>query len=323
MKDKVRVAMIGAGALANAQYYPSLAEMPDVEVAGICDLAPDKLNATADKFKIERRYADYRKMLEETAPDAVFALMPPHQVFDVAAHCLRAGRHLFIEKPPGVTAYQTRSLAKWAEKHGVIGMAGFQRRYCPIITHVKKRVAEAGPVHTVVAKFVKYNPGADESYYAGAIDILSCDAVRVVDLLRALCGGEAVNVASSVRSIATSYPNVFLAIITFSSGATGVLHANWATGRRFINAEMHAMGAYGFADPDEGGALYFKGEPKGERLDPRAIAGSDQPWHVQGFAAQARCFVDCVKTGRQPANNFSDAVKTMKLVERIYHSNIS
>ena len=64
----VRVAMIGAGRMANNVHYPSLASFDDVEIAAICDVAQEPLNATADKYGVEKRYSDYRQMVAEIAP---------------------------------------------------------------------------------------------------------------------------------------------------------------------------------------------------------------------------------------------------------------
>ena len=41
--DKVKVALIGAGSMANAVHYPSLVEFEDVEIVGLCDLVEEKL----------------------------------------------------------------------------------------------------------------------------------------------------------------------------------------------------------------------------------------------------------------------------------------
>src|SRR5579862_6467993 len=114
IEGKVRVAMVGAGGMANAVHYPSLAAFDDVEIAAICDLDAARLNATADKYGVERRYADYRKMAEEVAPDAVYVIGQPHLMFDVWMGCLQRGLNLYIEKPMGVTIHQARMLADLA-----------------------------------------------------------------------------------------------------------------------------------------------------------------------------------------------------------------
>ena len=64
MAERVRVGLIGAGGMANRVHYPSLAEFEDVEMVALCDLVPDKLKATAEKFGIPKTYSDYRAMLD-------------------------------------------------------------------------------------------------------------------------------------------------------------------------------------------------------------------------------------------------------------------
>ena len=115
LPERVRVGFVGAGRLATRAHYPSLAEMDDVDLVAIAELDPDRLTATADRFGISARHSDYRVMLEREEIDAVYLIMPPHQLFDVAVACLRAGKHLMVEKPPGVTTYQTQALAWHAE----------------------------------------------------------------------------------------------------------------------------------------------------------------------------------------------------------------
>lgn len=80
---KVRVAMVGAGGMANSVHYPSLASFDDVEMAAVCDLDATRLQTTADRYEIEHRYSDYRRMVEEIAPDAVYVIGQPHLMFDI------------------------------------------------------------------------------------------------------------------------------------------------------------------------------------------------------------------------------------------------
>ena len=53
---KIRMALIGAGDMANKYHYSSLSSFEDVELVGLCDLAEDRLNATADRFGIPKRF---------------------------------------------------------------------------------------------------------------------------------------------------------------------------------------------------------------------------------------------------------------------------
>ena len=56
-------------------------------------------------------------MLEREDLDAVYVVMPPHLLHDIVVDCLQAGKHVFIEKPPGVSTYETEAFAWYAERH--------------------------------------------------------------------------------------------------------------------------------------------------------------------------------------------------------------
>lgn len=318
MGDKVRVALIGAGGMANSVHYPSLAEFDDVEMVGLCDLIEEKLNATADRFGIERRYTDYKKMIEETAPQAVYVLMPPHHLHDIVVWCLRQKLHVFIEKPPGVHAEQTRQLAHLAEENGCLTMVAFNRRFIPLLRYCRDRVrAEGGWVHQAVATFYKdYRSGGP--YYDGATDVLTSDAIHAVDALRFMVGAEAAKVASSVRKLTRHFDTSFNALIEFETGAVGVLLTSWMVGGRVHTFEMHGFGISAFCDPDNQAVIHKDNQLRVEVLTPWEVAGGQENYKYYGFWHENRHFIDSIKANQEPETCFPDAVRTMELVERIY-----
>jgi len=324
--SKVRVALIGAGGMANGVHYPSLADFEDVDIVGLCDVDKKKLTATARKFKISRTFSDYGRMLDKTDPDAVYALMPPHVLFSVAADVLARGKHLFIEKPPAVTTFQTECLAKIACDKGLITSVGFQRRYHPMINRCWKEVKKKGRINQVVSCFYKNSlPQAQHPYYGGAIDILRCDAIHAVDSLRYYTGlSEVKSVASEVRNLDAWYGMSFNAIVHFTNDAVGVLLANWRTGRRFFKFEFHAGGASAFADTDAEGRVWVDNEesPSFETTYTEFV-GCEDTYIVQGFRAENRAFIDAVKKGKGVHNSLADAVKTMRLADMIYENAIT
>lgn len=320
MAERIRAGLIGAGSLANRVHYPALAEMPDVEMAALCDLVPEKLQRTAERFGIRATYTDYREMLDREDLDAVWILMPPHHLFDLVITCARRGKHVFIEKPPGVTAEQARMMALACAESGVIGMCGFNRRYIPLVRECRRRVEERGGILQCVATFYKHHPGG-RPYYEGAVDVLTCDAIHAVDMLRWM-GGEPVRVASDVARRCNVFDDSFNALLRFESGATGVLLANWCVGARRHTFEMHGRGISAFVDPDDRAWIYSDGKSEPEVLTTQEAAGSAEFRHYYGFFAENRHFVDCIRTGMQPSSSLADAARTMRLVERIYRSRL-
>jgi len=310
---KVRVAMIGAGSMANRVHYPSLASFDDVEMVAICDLDPDRLSRTAERFGIEKRYTDYRKMIEEVAPDAVYAIGQPHMMYDVWLWCLNEGLNLYIEKPMGITIHQARALAYLAEKKGCITQVSFQRRSCPMLVKLKEECLKRGPIIHAVCMFYKCNIEP----FLGARDHMMDDGVHAIDTLRWMCGGEVVRIKSLTRRVLVPDINFISSLLEFDSGATGVMINSWTSGRRIFRVEMHAPGICAEADPEGKGYLYADGDTGGVEYDTRKVAGSEEFYVYAGFQAKNREFIDCLKSGKQPASNFSDAVKTMEVAEKI------
>ena len=167
-KKSVRIALIGAGSRSVSTHYPALSDLPEADVVAACDLDEDRLQTACDRFGIQGRYGDYRQMIEREKPDAVYAIMPPHHLYDVSADIIERGCHLIVEKPPAVTTEQTRQLALLAQKHNVLTGVTFQRRFSPLIRRGKERCEKRGDVHTAHASFYKNWVGAD-AYYKGCL----------------------------------------------------------------------------------------------------------------------------------------------------------
>ena len=318
--EKVKIGFVGAGGLANSQHYPSLYEMQDVEIVGLSDLVQERMDKTAERFNIQNKFTDYKQMIEKTSPQAVYVVMPPYQLFDIAVYCINLGLHIFIEKPPGITSQQTRQMANLAEKKGVLTMTGFQRRFSPVLVEAKKMVDERGGVVQCQANFFKHSPTVG-SYYDGAIDILTCDAIHAVDILRWMAG-DVKKVVSAVSNLFCDSPNRFCALMEFESGAIGYLSTNWITGRRFYSVEMHGKEILAFADPEENARIYKDGHKEAEIITAERFTGEKDPdsYKNTGFFHENKHFIECIKTNAQPQTNFADAYKTMELVDRIYHS---
>lgn len=315
----VKIAMVGAGGMANAVHYPSLAEMQDVAIVGICDLDPGRLHSTADRYSVEGRFLDYREMIETTAPDAVYVIMPPHHLFDIVVHCLQQKLHVFIEKPPAVTTFQTQSMAELAERQGVHTMVAFNRRFIPLLVKAKATVEGRGAIVQCAATFYKNQFGT--RYYGGATDILTCDAIHAVDCLRFM-GGEVARVASVIGAYGQPFAAAFNAVMEFKSGATGMLLTNWSVGKRVHVFELHACSISAFVDGDGEARIYADNNPEATVIKNTEAAGSEAFHRYYGFYDENRHFIDCIRTGRAPMTHFGDAVKTMELVDRIYAGRI-
>jgi predicted dehydrogenase len=310
---KIRIAIIGAGGMANQVHYPSLASFDDVELAGCCDLREEQLKGTADKYGIRNRFTDYRKMIEETAPDAVYSIGQPDVMYPGWVWCLEHKLNLCIEKPMGITIHQAKNLAELARRNNCITQVSFQRRICPILVALHSECLKRGPITHAMVRFYKRSivPQFD------ARDHMMDDGVHAIDTLRSLCGGEVVEIQSHCRRIGVPDINFIAATLTFDNGSTGMMINSWSSGRRIFDVEMHAPGICAEVELEGKGYIYADGDTKGIEYDTHQVAGSDKFFIHGGFQAKNREFIDAVRQGRQPTSNFQDAVMTMEVAEKI------
>ncbi|NBQ31809.1 MAG: gfo/Idh/MocA family oxidoreductase [Proteobacteria bacterium] len=324
MKDEVRVAMIGAGRMANSVHYPSLASFSDTRIVGISDLDPVALTRTADQFEIEERHRDYREMVERVSPDGVYVIGQPHLMYDIWTWCLQQGIPLYIEKPMGLTIHQARMLAHLAETAGVVTQVSHQRRTSPLLVSLRDQVRATGEVTQAMVQFYKPGPLA----MTGARDRMMDDCVHVIDTVRWLCGGgpgshsgaDVTRVESKCRRIGTPDINWVHATLEFANGAIGFVQCNWASGRRIFRVEMHSPGAT--AEGDQEGMMSFHSAASGgsgsQEFHAHTVAGSAETFISGGFQAKNREFIESLKTGREVTSSpFRDAVKTMEVAETI------
>ncbi len=299
--------------MANSVHYPSLASFEDVELVGICDIDQHRLTKTADRWGIVNRFTDYRQMVEDTRPDAVYAIGQPHIMYDIWTWCLQHDLNLCIEKPMGLTLHQARALAYLAEKHEVITQVSFQRRSSPMVSYLRDECLKQGPIVHAVCRFYK----SMITPYLEARDHMYDDTVHSLDTVRWMCGGEIVDIESVTRRVQVPDINFIAALLKFDNGATGVVLNSWSSGRRIFSVEMHAPNICAEAEHEGEARLYRDGDTLGQRFEAQSFAHSDQ-WHVYaGFQAKNREFIDAVKSGTLPPSHFGDGLKTMEAAETI------
>lgn len=310
---KVKIAFIGAGTMANRVHYPSLASFDDVEIAAICDHNEKALHTTADKYGIRKRYIEYKKMIDEIAPDAVYVIGQPHLMYDIWMWCLEKGQNLYIEKPFGITIHQARSLSYMAEKHGNITQVSFQRRTSPMVELLRNECLKRGSIVHSVCKFYKSNLVP----FLNARDHMMDDTVHSIDTIRWMNSGEVIGIESMTKRVRVPNINFISATLHFDNGSSGYLINSWSSGRRIFAVEMHAPNICAEAEHEGKGYLYADGDTKGIEYDACKIAQSDQFYAFAGFRSKNRDFIDALKNGTQPSSNFSDAFKTMEVAEKI------
>jgi len=143
--DKIKIAVVGTGAIANGMHLPgiqTMAEMGLVELVAICDIFEEKARATAERFGAPHYFAEFATMLEQADFDLLVntTVIPSHFAVTVAA--LEAGKHVYTQKPMSTTLAEASQLIATAEKQGVRLAVAPEHRVRPHIRKMAEMIAQ-------------------------------------------------------------------------------------------------------------------------------------------------------------------------------------
>ena len=138
---KLRVALIGAGQIAEVTHLPVLSQMNDrVELVGIADPAVERAVMLSSRFGIDNTFGDYNEMLSSLNPDAVFVCTPNKFHSSATVSALRSGSHVFCEKPPAINAREVQEMMVASKEAGKILSFNFHYRFRSEAIAIKKFV---------------------------------------------------------------------------------------------------------------------------------------------------------------------------------------
>ena len=127
--NQVATAVIGVGNRGSS-LLTSVMNQPDVRVVALCDNKADRLDkaATAAARFNPSTTTDWRTIIDRKDVDAVYIATPPYLHAEMAIAALKAGKHVYCEKPVGTTTASIRELLKVAKQSGKVFHAGQQMR---------------------------------------------------------------------------------------------------------------------------------------------------------------------------------------------------
>ncbi len=128
--DRIRVGIIGTGAISQVVHLPILTERTDVTVAGVCDVDQPKAEAIADRFGVERMASD-DDLIGDDEIDALIICTPTYLHEDLAIAALQAGKHVLVERPLALTAEATQNVVDVARQADRCLMVGMSHRFRP------------------------------------------------------------------------------------------------------------------------------------------------------------------------------------------------
>ncbi len=304
MTARLRVGLIGAGAIGRIHALNLASRIPEAELAAVADVDADAAHAIAGRFDVDRVYHDHLELLADPAVDAVAVCTPRATHATMIRLAASEGKHVFCEKPPARSLAEADEAFAAVARAGVKLQVGFNRRFDASFRHVRETV-EAGRIgEPRIVHIVSRDP-AVPGYTPSAEDVFLETTVHDFDIARYLTGAEA-GVVYTV-GLRGSRPETFEGAITTLTFANGVV----------ATIDNHLRSAYGYDQRVEvfgsNGAIATANETP-YRATLSDATGLHEPLplpffaerYAESYVAEMSAFARCVLEDTEPPVTGSD-----------------
>lgn len=311
----IRIALIGIGKM-GLSHLAIINSHPDVDLVAVCDATVFVLDVL-NKYSGVKCYSNYKKLLDEEKPDAVFIATPSRFHGEMVQAALERNIHVFCEKPFCLDLAEGQRMVELAERKGLVNQVGYHYRFVATFEEMKRLVdaGALGQIHHVRAE--AYGPvvlkqkgttwRTNKNEGGGCLYDYACHGI---DLLNYLVG-EPDAVAGTVlnKIFSQDVEDEVYATLFYADGKTGQIAANWSDESfRKMSTKVSIWGSNGKITADRQEVQIFL------RSVPDGVRQLKQGWNTlyttdltkevwfylrgEEYSAQVDHFVQSIKAGR-------------------------
>jgi phosphoglycerate dehydrogenase-like enzyme/predicted dehydrogenase len=299
-----RALVIGAGPAAFSMHLPVLARLRDegkLVLAAISDIREDRATLARRKFGFLHEACDAATALAQADIDAVYIFASAALHHQYGLQVLRAGKHLFVEKPIAPSFAEACELADLARSMGLVAAGGHNRRFFPALAEARRLAGIAG-WHSAEVTFHKSEFDNPPSF--GAKSWLSANGIHALDALVFMMGGLPDHLSSHAEG-----KHDFSALMRWANGTSAVFLSNNRAGARREHYLFHAPGQSCHVEETR-----LVVEKKG------AVSSKTFRADQDGLLAEHAAFLSTVRGGSEPDHSIARLAPSLFLAERIEES---
>ncbi len=303
--DKIRVGVIGLGWFGE-HHVDALKQVALVEVAAVCTRTESRLQEIAKKYNVPKTYTNYNDLLADKDIDMVTVVTHVKDHLAPTAAALKAGKHVFLEKPMADSAEECDQIIAEAEKTGKCFMVGHICRFDTKYALAKEEI-ESGDLGEIISMHARRNLAKwITPTHLQKLSALFGDGVHDLDLMLWYTGAKPKTVYAQSMNTRPELPNddVGWAMYRLDNGAIAVIETIWCLPENVpfaIDAHMEIIGTKGAIYIDNSGAGYAVLKEEDRWSYPQSTYWPKVHGMRRGYLKEEfYYFAKCVAEGRQP-----------------------
>jgi predicted dehydrogenase len=153
--SKIKVGVVGTGFIGPA-HIEALRRLPNVEVAGLCEVNIELATAKAQQLGIPKAYV-FEDLLKDESIQSVHICTPNFLHYSQSKAALLAGKHVICEKPLAKDLHEAEELVALAAQTGLVNAVHFNLRYYPLVRQMKtmREKGDLGDVYSILGSYLQ------------------------------------------------------------------------------------------------------------------------------------------------------------------------
>jgi predicted dehydrogenase len=205
MRDTLRIALLGCGRIARLVHIDILRRLPGVQLVAAADADESNLAEIASRVSGIRTFADFGAAIAESNADAAVVALPSALHAPAAIQVLAAGKHVYLEKPLGISAEQAFALLDAWRAAKCTAVIGFNYRFHPLLIELGRAIRDGdlGEIIAVRSAFAvapRVQPAWRAAREHGGGALLELGSHHL-DLVHVLFDSDVAQVSATVRSL--------------------------------------------------------------------------------------------------------------------------
>ncbi|MEF7616682.1 Gfo/Idh/MocA family oxidoreductase [Aquincola sp. MAHUQ-54] len=320
--------MINIGVIGYGYWGPNLvrnfSETPGLRLVAVADLDRARLDPVQRRYPAITTTTDYRDLLRDPAVDAIAVATPVDTHFELGMAVLRAGKHLWMEKPMAQTSDEARQLVELADERGLTLIVDHTFIYTPAVRKMRELIAggELGRIYYYDS--IRVNLGL----FQRDVSVIADLAVHDFAILAHILDEQPVAVtASGINHFPGTPENLAYVTLFYDSGTIAHANVSWLAPvkvRQILVGGSRKMITYDDLEPSEKVKVYDKGvsftDDPGQIHEMRVGYRSGDMWAprlavTEALRNEGEHFVDCVNHGRLPQTGGGLGLRVVQLIE--------
>jgi len=302
---EIGIALIGSGNLARWVHLPILRKITGTSLRAVCSANPVRAKSYASRFGAAYCTTDFGEVLKDEAVSMVVITSRNQHHAVQALEALRAGKHVFVEKPMALTEAECRDLVQASDETGRHLAVGFNRRFAPFYISLKQKLAKRTTPAVLHCRI--NSPGISGAYWMADPAIggaILGEACHFVDLMYWLLDSEPEGVIAYTLPTGKQDPigeNNMVACFRFADGSIGNL-TYCTVGSRTSGGERVEVYRQGLGIQTE--------DFKQLTICTGARQRRKRMFAEKGYGEQIESFIHDLKNGKAPAVTVRDGARS-------------